>query len=53
MLHKKVVFSGKKFVQFDDVILLDIFPKTWYTGISALLPPGAPDSGPAKDASEW
>jgi hypothetical protein len=37
-VHKKIAFSGKKFVQFDDDILLDNFSKLWYNG--SLRPPG-------------
>ena len=38
---QKKDFSGKKFVHFDDAFLLDNFSIMWYTGISALQPPGA------------
>ena len=31
-VHKKVAFSGKKFVEFDDEVLLDNFSKLWYNG---------------------
>ena len=38
-------FSGKKFVEIDETIFLDIFPKVWYTEISTLQPPGRPAAG--------